>query len=171
MMIKCGECGTEISDSAMACPKCGAKTALAKRQDAGNARAMIFIGCMVAIAVIGWFVIDDFQKKARADDATNMMRTYMDMERESKRAKEIGEGAANMIQTYAEGEVRQKLYERESESGSMVERPIADDVLGDEYRLKECNGVWEVYKGDVSTGFQAIDRNECLKWVKQCRGL
>ena len=171
MMIKCGECGAEISDSAIACPKCGAKTALAKRQDAGNVRAMIFIGCTVLISAIVWFVVDDLQKKARMEDATNMMRTYMDMERESKRAKEIGEGAANAIQTYTEGEVRQKLYERESESGSMVERPITDDVLGDEYRLKECNGVWEVYKGEVSTGMKAIDRNECLKYVKSLRGL
>ena len=64
-----------------------------------------------------------------------------------------------------------KLYERESESGSMVERPITDDVLGDEYRLKECNGVWEVYKGEVSTGMKAIDRNECLKYVKSLRCL
>jgi len=77
-MIKCGECGAEISDSAIACPKCGAKTAFTKRQDAGNMRAMIFIGCMVSIAVIVWFVVDDLQKKARVENAINMMRTYTD---------------------------------------------------------------------------------------------
>jgi uncharacterized membrane protein YvbJ len=45
-LIKCNECGTEISDSALACPKCGAKT---KAQESRNSKKLVLFGIAVFV--------------------------------------------------------------------------------------------------------------------------
>ena len=48
MMVRCEECFAEISDSAMACPKCGAKTAFAKKL---TVRLLISV-CVAAVTYV-----------------------------------------------------------------------------------------------------------------------
>ena len=47
---KCKECGKEISDSAKACPHCGATSTATKMQEIGC--AMTFIGVLILVIVI-----------------------------------------------------------------------------------------------------------------------
>ena len=49
-LIRCSECGAEVSDKSAACVKCGAKLPEAKKP---TSRAAIFFGGLFAIAVAG----------------------------------------------------------------------------------------------------------------------
>ena len=53
-LIKCIECGKEISDKAKICPNCGSPTTFAKEENQEIAKAIIFIvfvGSLVSIPV------------------------------------------------------------------------------------------------------------------------
>lgn len=121
--------------------------------------------------VIGSYVLGEMAKEMECHER---MQSYYDsgrMERMEYTA-ELGRRSADMIRTHRKA-VEDKL-QRDCEDmrydGAATEPPFSDDVLGDEYKLRKgIYGAWEVYKGDISTGFQAIDRNECLKWVKEQR--
>lgn len=64
-LIKCKECGQEISTKADACPKCGAK------------RASQNIGCgsVLALVVLGWIVIEIFTPSTPSDTSRTTSST------------------------------------------------------------------------------------------------
>src|SRR5207237_876094 len=50
-LVKCGECGSDVSDLAKSCPKCGAPVAVEAPKERGY-------GCVVAIlAIVGIFAL------------------------------------------------------------------------------------------------------------------
>lgn len=62
-LIKCGECGKEISDQATSCPSCGSParasapaTASAPKKASGG-RAFVAIGAVALLAFSGWFLL------------------------------------------------------------------------------------------------------------------
>jgi len=55
-LVKCKECGSEISDKAEACPKCGAK------RSSPNG-CLVFIIFIVVVTAIGMFLSDDKETK------------------------------------------------------------------------------------------------------------
>ena len=53
-LIKCIECGKEISDKAMSCPSCGSPTNLAaKKSEAKNELVSVFLGLIFIGAFVG----------------------------------------------------------------------------------------------------------------------
>ena len=48
-LIKCKECGTEVSSKAENCPKCGAK--VAKKMGCGTLIGVVFLGLVIIIAI------------------------------------------------------------------------------------------------------------------------
>lgn len=55
-LVKCKECGTDISDKAGACPKCGAPAKAPTKQKSGWGAALsIFAGVLVLVTIWGAF--------------------------------------------------------------------------------------------------------------------
>ena len=172
-MMKCQECGAEISDSAMSCPKCGAKTALARKREDGNLLTVIVIGFMVTFAFFGYLIVDQYEEESRSTWIQNAVENLSVTDVKTEKVKQISAEAAKELERLI------PVTKTPAEAAKEIERllnvtkedtPLSDEVLGNEYNLKESEGVWEVYKGNQATGFQALDRNECLKWVKSLRG-
>lgn len=59
-LIKCEECGKEISEQASICPNCGAKTDIAKKQKENIITALIIA---VLILIIGLFIFANRKDK------------------------------------------------------------------------------------------------------------
>ena len=150
VVIKCKECTGDVSSTAKACPHCGAS--VVANAGVSNNYLAILLGIGSLGSLITFFLfLSCIQSCAHG-------------------FVEVVKGVDPEFELYKS---RAQMEERTTEENDVVvEPPLSDDVLGDEYKLRKgIYGAWEVYKGDVSTGFQAIDRNECLKWVKQLRGL
>lgn len=68
-LIKCKECGHEISDKATSCPNCGAPLSKVQQQNVGCAQVMgAGFLVLIAIVTIGAIFSDDSDKKS--DSAT-----------------------------------------------------------------------------------------------------
>lgn len=78
-LIKCKECGKEISDTSKACVHCGAKTELSKMQKSNNLKILLFIGTM-AIIVIVYILVVCFKET----DAEKQMRETEDFRKSIK---------------------------------------------------------------------------------------
>jgi hypothetical protein len=64
-LVKCSECGSDVSDLAQSCPKCGAPVAIEAPKDRGH-------GCVVAILVIvGIFILLWFVSSSRTPPDTD----------------------------------------------------------------------------------------------------
>lgn len=54
-LVNCKECGAEVSDKALDCPKCGAKLRKPKRSTFGKIVKYSFIGFNILMLL--WFVV------------------------------------------------------------------------------------------------------------------
>ena len=87
MLIKCSECGKEISDKAKVCPNCGAKTEFAKKKNKDNKLTiLIIIGfILILVGLIFCFLNDEDSKRLMENrksidnlkkEYINTMKTY-----------------------------------------------------------------------------------------------
>ena len=169
MMVRCEECFAEISDSAMTCPKCGAKTTFAKKL---TVRLLIMLCVMGVTSIIAYCLLDELEHKARLARLDASLQSYYNSEKREHVA-ELGRKAADMLKTQraSSGEKSEWVGQNMRRDHTAIALPITDNVLGSEYNLKKIDGGWEVYKNDGSTVYQSMDRDRCLKYVKELRGL
>lgn len=64
-LIKCSECGKEISDKAKVCPNCGAKTNFAYKKSKDNKLTiLVAIGfIIILVSLVFWFFNDEDSKR------------------------------------------------------------------------------------------------------------
>lgn len=64
-LIKCSECGKEISDKAKVCPNCGSKTNFAHKKSKDNKLTiLVVIGfIIILVSLVFWFFNDEDSKR------------------------------------------------------------------------------------------------------------
>ena len=149
MMIKCGECGAEISNFAKACPHCGATV---KGSAEFWCRTLAILLGFGALGSLITFIVFLSCVQSCVEGCTEVLK-----------------GVDSGLQQYKPREQTDELIGEDSDI--VVKSPLTDNVLGAEYKLKKIDGGWEVYKNDGSVVYQAMDRDRCLKYVKELRGL
>lgn len=95
-LINCPECSSEISDSAMKCPKCGVQLRKATRGFFGKLIKWSFIGFNL---LMGWWLI------AGMNGATKSMDATMDGAAQAGAAIGTGLGAAMIISIWVFGDI------------------------------------------------------------------
>ena len=65
-LIKCSECGKEISDKALTCPECGSPTKKAEKDNEN--RGQIVAGLLIGAVVIGLFGAAGYKSFCESDE-------------------------------------------------------------------------------------------------------
>ena len=148
-MTKCNECAGDISSTARACPHCGA--AVTGNTEVSNNTLAILLGFLALGSLISFICF------------LSCIQSCVEG------FTEVVKGVDPGLQQYKPRGQTDELTGEESDI--VVELPLTDNVLGAEYELKKIDGGWEVYKNDGSVVYQAMERDRCLKYVKELRGL
>lgn len=89
-LIKCGECGKEISEQAKTCPNCGARTQKSKKQSRTTVKFIIVIVIIAVLAVIIGVSSNEAKKKDLmyqcGTEAINILEDYKARRIEAKQA-------------------------------------------------------------------------------------
>jgi hypothetical protein len=130
---------------------------------------------MGVTSIIAYFLLDELEHKARLNACRASLQAYYDgsAREKSEYVAELGRRAADMLkeQRASSEENSQWGAQNMRQNHTAIALPLTDDVLGAEYKLKKIDGGWEVYKNDGSVVYQAMERDRCLKYVKELRGL
>lgn len=73
-MIQCKECHAEISDKAVACPKCGAE--LTKGKTRGALKTVVIIGVIIVVAFFAMDTMFSTSKREQADFERSLDRLH-----------------------------------------------------------------------------------------------
>ena len=149
MVIKYKECNGDVSSAVKACLQCGATV---KGSAEFWCRTLTILLGFVALGSLITFFVFLSCIQSCVEGFT-----------------EVVKGVDPGLQQYKPRGQTDELTGEESDI--VVELPLTDNVLGAEYELKKIDGGWEVYKNDGSVVYQAMERDRCLKYVKELRGL
>ena len=81
-MISCKECGVEISDKAVACPKCGAE--MAKGKVRGALSTIVIVGVILFALFLGMDAMFSNNKRERAEFDKALERSQQAIDRANR---------------------------------------------------------------------------------------
>lgn len=82
-LIKCYECSSNISDKAVACPKCGAE--LAKGKTRGALRTIVVVGILLVAAFWAMDELFSTNKRERAESE----KAFDDLRQATRKAEQL----------------------------------------------------------------------------------
>jgi DNA-directed RNA polymerase subunit RPC12/RpoP len=131
-LIKCAECGNEVSTTAKACPKCGAKVVLPKKPTSTATKLM---AGLLGIGIVGGIVA----QRGHEADAAAVEAAKTPQQRAAEKAARAKENAQFTVA--ANGAAKLKQAMKDPESFSLTSLIVhADGAACYEYRAKNSFG-------------------------------
>ncbi len=164
-LIKCAECGNEVSTTATTCPKCGAKVVLPKKP---TSLATKLIAALLGVAVIGGIVA----QKGADSGAAAVEATKSPQQRAAEKAAKDKENAQFTVAANAAATLKQAM--KDPESFSLTSLDVhADGAACYEYRAKNSFGAVLPGSAVLSPAGKFMtkdhDGNEFVRvWNKEC---
>ncbi len=119
-LIKCEECGREISEEARTCPNCGVKTAKTKKQNKTMSKVVIMVLIIVILIAIIGINTNNAKKKDLmyqcGIEAINILESYKEKRIDAKQAAQELKSISYKLEDYTE-ELEQKNSSKASKCG------------------------------------------------------
>ena len=127
-LIKCEECGKEISEEARTCPNCGVKTAKTKKQNKTISKVVIMVLIIVTLIAIIGINTNNAKKKDLmyqcSIEAINILESYKEKRIDAKQAVKELKSIKYKLEEHAE-EIRE-----ENEDKSFKSKYLASIIDG-----------------------------------------
>lgn len=124
-LIKCKECGKEISEEARTCPNCGAKTSKSKKRNKVIVKIVIAILIIVILAMIIGISSNNAKKKDLmyqcGIEAINILESYKEKKIDAKQAAKELKSIKYKLEEYEE-ELKEKNESKALKSESLAIR-------------------------------------------------
>lgn len=115
-LIKCPECGKEISDTAKSCPNCGFQ--IKSKSSKRSRRFILFVAFILAIAAGGFYVNYEMERSQRAREANEAFlnkcpyNTYSDLYHNLNKYSMSNEDYMNVNNIIRMDEIRNVPFEQ-----------------------------------------------------------
>lgn len=151
-LIKCNECGKEISDGAKICPHCGSQTEKYKKEKAKKVK-VITIGAIILISIIGVTI------------GFGIYVNNLVASREASSSYRYGIQSINILEKYINGEISNKEAESSLENIQDLVRNKMDSLTNEDEDYSKLlflsielgSTTWDLLRNDVSLAEEHVE--------------